>query len=75
VGGTHAARANYAKLVVSQPAVQSSVGAVMVVGGTNLINETITGTPPNVDTTATDAEILSQIATFWNALAGIDTGS
>lgn len=75
VGATHAARARYAQRVVSQCAAEASNASVLVVGGTNLIGAAITGTPPNVDSAATDASVLSQIATFWNPLAGIDTGS
>lgn len=71
----HAARARYAGVIVSQPASQAAIAAVMVVGGVNLTSEAITGSGATADTTATDAEMLSQIATFWNALAGIDTGA
>jgi len=76
VGSTHAARAAYAKQVVLSPSAFAAVAAVMVVGGVNLLPPaTITGSGDNADSSATDAEILSQIATFWNQLAGIDQGS
>jgi hypothetical protein len=75
VGATHAARARFAASVVLSPAPFSSVASVMVVSGVNLTSTAITGVAPNVDSAATDAQILSQIATFWNKLAGIDTGN
>lgn len=76
VGGTHATRAHYARQVISNPASYAAVVAVMVVGGVNLLPPaTITGSGATADSSATDAAILSQIATFWNALAGVDTGS
>lgn len=74
IGTTHAARARYAQRVVSQPAVEAPNASVLVVGGVNLIG-TVTGSGDTADSSATDASILSQIATFWNQLAGIDTGS
>lgn len=73
VGGTHAARAAYAAEVVLSPATFASVAAVMLVGGINLIG-TVIEVSGEFDSSASDAAILSQIATFWNALAGIDTG-
>lgn len=77
VGVTHAARAAYASSVVSNVNSFASSTAVMIVGGTNLIGAAvIPNADPNlVDSAATDAAILSQIATFWNALAGINTGN
>lgn len=75
VGTTHAARATYAKSVVASPASRAAEASVMLVGGTNLIGPAISGTSPNVDSAVTDAALLAQIATFWNALAGIDTGT
>lgn len=76
VGATHDARARYASQVLAGPAGVAGVAAVTICGGPNLLPpETIIGEPPEVDSSANDAEILSQIATFWNALAGIDSGS
>lgn len=78
IGGTHAARATYAKSVLAAPAGQATVAAVVIVGGTNLLSPNATTTVNangTVTTDATDAAILSQIATFWNQLAGIDSGS
>lgn len=76
VGATHATRAHYARQIVSNPASYAPVVAVMVVGGVNLLPPaTITGSGDTADSSATDAAILSQIATFWNSLAGVDSGS
>lgn len=46
--------------------------AYTIVGGVNLIG-TVELTDNGVETTAADAAIFSQIATFWNALAGVDS--
>lgn len=92
VGATHAARANYAKLVIQFPSEYAAKAATMLVGGVNLIG-TVTYTAPvaavvnaqgvittpavaeSVVTSVSDAALLSQIATFWNQLASIDSGS
>jgi hypothetical protein len=77
VGSTHAARSNYSKLVVNFPQEYSRKAATLVVGGVNVIG-TVTvlpGPPETVTTTVTDAALLSQVATFWNTLASIDTGN
>lgn len=69
----HASRSGYANTVINSPAGAASVAAVMLTGGINLIG-TASGTAPNAVSSATDAAILSQIATFWSALSGCDTG-
>lgn len=75
VGSTHAKRALYAANVINSPESFSRVAAVMLVGGVNLIGTvTIDGTG-KATSSVTDAALLSQIATYWNALAGIDSGS
>lgn len=68
----HTARSNYATMVINNPAGMAPGAAVMVVGGPNLIG-TITLEDAGPVTTATDAAITSQIATFWTALSGADT--
>ena len=73
VGATHAKRATYAAGVLINASF-TLVAAVAIVGGINLIG-TVTGAGLTADSSATDGVILSQIATFWNALAGVDTGS
>jgi hypothetical protein len=72
---THPGRAAYARNVVTNPAPYASTASVMLVGGFNITSKAITGSGATADSAATDADILSQIATFWNALAGVDTGS
>src|SRR5262245_66405855 len=70
----HTARSNYATSVINNPTGAAQQAAVMIVGGTNLIGTTtLEDTGP--ETSATDGAILSQIATFWNALAGVDSGA
>ena len=68
----HTARSNYATSVINNPAMTAPGAAVMVVGGPNLIG-TVTLEDAGPVTTATDAAITSQIATFWTALSGADT--
>lgn len=77
VGATHAARANYAKNVISSPRSYASVAAPVVVGGVNLLSGVTTTIEADgsVTTDCTDAALASQVATFWNQLAGIDSGN
>ncbi len=74
IGSTHAKRAAYAALIMANTTSFAPVIAITLVGGVNVIG-TVTGSGLTADSSATDAALLSQIATFWNALAGIDTGS
>lgn len=72
----HAQRSVYATNVINSPAAFASVAAVMIVGGVNLIGTVVPNEDPDlVDSSATDAQIFSQIATYWDALSGCDTGS
>ena len=71
----HVGRAAYAHLITSGSAGLVSSAAVMVVGGVNLLPPNATTTvnqDGTVTTDATDAALLSQIATFWNDLAITD---
>lgn len=70
----HVPRSNYATVVINNPPSAASQAAVMIVGGINLIG-TVTLEDAGPVTSATDAAILLQIATFWSALAGADTGA
>lgn len=70
----HLGRTNYATSVINNPQGMTSSAAVMLVGGPNLIG-TVTMEDAGVTTSATDPAITSQIATFWNALAGVDSGT
>jgi len=72
----HAERSAYAGAVIDNPGALAQSAAVMLVGGINLIATVVTDLDPNkVDSSASDAAILSQIATFWSALANVDTGA
>jgi hypothetical protein len=68
----HAGRSNYATTVINNPYQAAMQGAPTIVGGPNVIG-TVTLEDTGPVTTASDAALLSQIATFWNALAGLDT--
>lgn len=73
----HAQRSAYARGVKDNPGLWAVHASVMVVGGVNVIG-TVTinaGPPETVTTSVTDAALLSQIATFWSALSGCETGS
>jgi hypothetical protein len=67
----HFKRTNYASLVMNSSAMMVSQAAFTIVGGINLIG-TVDITDNGVVTTANDAAIYSQVATFWNMLAGVD---
>ncbi len=76
VGTTHAQRAAFAKLCVSNPPAAAIAASTYIAGSTNVVGTVVTNADPNlVDSSATDAAILSQVATSWNILAGIDTGN
>jgi hypothetical protein len=68
----HQKRTNYASQVLMNSAMMVAQAASTVVGGINLIG-TVELTDDGVMTTASDAAILSQVSTFWNALSGVDS--
>lgn len=68
----HSKRTAYASNVLSNSAMMVSQAAYSIVGGINLIG-TVELTDDGVSTTADDAAIYSQVATFWNVLAGVDS--
>lgn len=75
----HTERSNYAKKVIAFTSEYAQRASTMIVSGINIISTTVhtpaTGeTQESTVTTATDAQFLSQVATLWNALAGIETG-
>lgn len=75
-GGTahHQGRAVYAQRVLASPVQAAQVAAPVVVMGVNLTSTTTYDEPTKKATcTATDAQLESQITTFWNSLAGLDT--
>lgn len=77
IGSTHVARAAFAKSILANPySVANGAIAVYMVGSTNIVSTVVGNVDPNqVDSSASDAAILSQIASSWNILAGIDTGN
>ena len=76
---SHALRTQLARQVLTNPGQAAINAAPAIVGSVNLVaaNTTITPatetTPQIVSTDATDAAILSQVFTIWNALAGVST--
>jgi hypothetical protein len=68
----HAKRTAYATNVLNNSQVMVQQAAYVVVGGINILG-TVELSDNGVITTATDAAIFSQVATFWNALAGVDS--
>lgn len=75
VGATHAARANYARIVISSPQQATANASPMIVGGGNIIGTVTIDGNGKASSTAIDAAIFAQVGSFWNALAGIDTGN
>jgi len=68
----HLKRTQYASSVLANSAFLVSQAAYSVVGGVNLVG-TVELSDDGVMTTADDAAIYSQVATFWNVLAGVDS--
>lgn len=68
----HQKRTAYATSILGNSQMMVGQAAYTVVGGVNLIG-TVELTDNGVETSATDAAILSQVSTFWNALAGVDS--
>lgn len=69
----HLKRTGYASSVLNSSQMMVAQAASTIVGGINLIG-TVDLTDNGVETSAADAAIFSQVATFWNALAGVDSG-
>lgn len=70
----HVLRSQFANEVISSPTGAAQSRAVLLAGSTNVIG-TVTGSGATLDSSATDAALLSQIATSWNAMSRCDTGS
>lgn len=68
----HFKRTTYASQVLNNSAMMVAQAAYLIVGGVNLIG-TVELSDNGVVTSANDAAIFSQIATFWNALSGVDS--
>ena len=70
----HPLRVQLAHQVLSNPGQAASNASVAIVGSVNLVSANTTiNADGSVTTDATDAAILSQISTLWNALAGVST--
>lgn len=69
----HDKRTFYASQVLGNSQMMVGQAAYTIVGGINLIG-TVEITDNGVITSANDAAIFSQVATFWNILAGVDSG-
>jgi len=74
VGETHSQRARYAQNVIQNPTLTATLAAPYLAGSTNVIG-TITIEDSGVVTSVTDPALLSQVASSWDALAGIDSGN
>ena len=68
----HSKRTFYATNVLANSAMMVAQAAYTIVGGVNLLG-TVELTDNGVETSANDAAIFSQVATFWNILAGVDS--
>jgi|SRR5688572_1415122 len=68
----HQKRTSYASQVLNNSAAMVAQAAYTIVGGVNIVG-TVDITDNGVITTADDAAIFSQVATFWNILAGVDS--
>lgn len=74
VGANHAKRAQYATLVLANPASMAQAAAVTVARSEN-VKGTIAITDDGPTTSVTDAALESQVTSLWNVLAGVDMGS
>jgi hypothetical protein len=70
----HAQRSQYATSVLNNAMMATQQASGTIVGGPNLIG-TVDITDNGIVTTAADAAILSQVATYWDTLAGVDSGA
>ena len=68
----HYKRTVYASSVLNNSAMMVAQAASTIVGGINLLG-TVELTDNGVTTSATDGAIFSQVSTFWNSLAGVDS--
>jgi hypothetical protein len=72
----HQGRALYAQRVVANPSQAAQQGGPQIVMGVNITSTTTYDETTKTSVcTATDIQIQSQIMTFWNSLAGLDTPS
>jgi len=70
----HQGRAIYAQQVVGSPIqVSTNAGPQLVMGVNIIAKTTYSEQTQSSECTASDPEVESQITTFWNSLAGLDT--
>jgi hypothetical protein len=70
----HQGRAFYAQKVTQNPQQAATVGGPIIVMGVNIVNATTYDEATKVATcTVDDLSFQSQVMTFWNRLAGLDT--
>jgi hypothetical protein len=69
----HLKRRQLAQSIITQPSYMSQNLAPVICNGTNLVaaNTTYNFEAGAIETSATDAEIRSQISTLWNVMAGV----
>lgn len=75
VGSTHAARANFATLVMRNSEVEARKAALHLAQSTNVIAAGVTYDDAGIRTGVSDAALYGQVFGDWNKLAGIDAGS
>src|SRR5262245_32710611 len=69
-------RVLYAQKVIDLPAARAQQAGPILVMGVNITSKTLYDEATKTATcTSTDTEIQSQIQTFWNIFAGLDTPS
>ncbi len=70
----HTKRSLFADQIIASPIETARASSVMIAGSTNVIGTVIIANGV-ADSSASDAALLSQVATLWNALSKCDTGS
>lgn len=70
----HTKRSLFADSIISAPQATAQITLTMISGSTNVVN-TVIAVNGTFDSSASDAALLAQVATLWNALSKCDTGS
>lgn len=74
IGATHARRYQYAQQVLMNPAQMAAVASSYIAQSVTIAG-TITMEDEGPRTSATDAQLFTEITADWNALAGVDSGN
>ena len=70
----HTSRAVYAQQVLANPGTLAKTAAPVIIGGINVYTSTAYDPVTKTATcSATDAALISQVTTLWNAIAGLNT--